>query len=242
MTQCVSTSEEGGLGRFLEVPTRWRQDLQLVHLEPEGSGYVACGHTLLNGQRRPVVMKFNGDAADATPQGTAVKEGVALHVTPDNAGGLIVSGFVGDSTLLQDLGAGESADRRSERVLGPFVRLSQSCGGRRPRRLQPRFADPTDRCFSRSSNTQDCIQEASAVLLNGADGQLIWARQLARELTGYTAAWFDQNSSALRRRCVVLGHQSDYADDNWQGMTLMDDVVLWQDANLARHHPVPDGI
>ena len=323
VTQCVSTSVEGGrvllgttrlaaadaasdllevnsAGHVTHAVTLRRPsgagDLQLVHLEPEGSGYVACGHTLLNGQRRPVVMKFNGDldllvarafpVSISTPQGTAVKEGVALHVTPDNAGGLIVSGFVGDSTLLQDMGAG-ARQALAMRLTGDlnvsWARLYDSpnpVGVEDHDAFNHALPMPNGQVFfSGSSNTQDCIQEASAVVLNGADGQLIWARQLARELTGQHRgfsgdAWFDPTSQRIHQIVnhswdhtwafttwdtqgnVVLGQtwQSDYADDNWQGMTLIPSVAhpgrwvmagqhrvgSWQDANgLALYGTTP---
>ena len=158
-------------------------DLQLVHLEPEGSATwpVATpferpapsrGDEIQRGPDLLVARAF--PVSISTPQGTAVKEGVALHVAPDNAGGLIVSGFVGDSTLLQDMGAG-ARQALAMRLTGDlnvsWARLYDSpnpVGVEDHDAFNHALPMPNGQVFfSGSNNTQDCIQEASAVVLNG---------------------------------------------------------------------------
>ena len=255
-------------------------DFELVNVRQDGAGYIACGHTMHAGHRRPAVVKLTANldvqaalvyALTATsPQGTAPTAGVALDITPDGAGGYVFCGFAGDSTLLEPLG---SAQRQAlavrlngalEVTWATQVDSPNPPGAEDYDGFSHVLALPSGHVFlSGSSNTQDCLQEASAVMLNGANGNLMWGRQLARSVAGAHHAFsgdavFDVTDQHVHQ---VVNHswdhtwafttwdlqgnlienqtwQSNYPDDNWQGMTLLRSVNHPNRWTVAGQHRV----
>ena len=106
------------------------------------------------------------------PQGTAPTEGVALDITPDGAGGYVFCGFAGDSTLNPSgdpkAGLGCAMNGALEVTWATQVDSPNPPGAEDYDGFSHVLALPSGDVFlSGSSNTQDCLQEASAVMLNG---------------------------------------------------------------------------
>lgn len=189
LLQSVSLSRPAGQG-----------DIQLLHLEPNGGGYVACGHALWGAFRAPVVVTLTSTfqvlqsrvypGTVSTPEGNLASHGAAMHVTPDGAGGFVVSGIAGDSTVIT-LGSQASRSAMAMRLGADLSATwikrfdSPAAAG------QPDFDAfnhalvlPTgEYFFSGSSNTLDNWSEASAVLLD-ASGTVVWAKQFGRNESG----------------------------------------------------------